>query len=568
MKNYYFFLRILIIISVLMNYSFITAQTPNVEWIQTFNGAGDSFDEIKYLRLDAQGNVVVTGRSQSGAGSTYLDVVTIKYAPNGTLMWSHTWNNDNYGFNDEPYDMEIAPNGNIIIGGISKISASSQDNNGVAFVFALDENGNFLWSDSLKGTGHINSNGFYINSNFVTEIEVNAQNEIYVTGLATGNDVTEYEQMFVAKYNAAGQRQWFNMFNNSTQFEFADYGKGMGLDANGNAYVCGISTISNTWRDFAVWKINPSGNLSWIATKAGPINNVSEQLEDIITDAEGNSYTFGINSADKYVLLKYDSAGTEQWSYLFDTIAVGSSGAFTGADAHLIFDNEGNIIFVAAFVPSSASYSKIGVAKFAPDGTLIWFSLQGGTGIYDNRSYLPVVDADNNIYITGSVSNVGTSYFDIGTFKLDKNGNLLWYVSHDGPSSTNDKGHSMAVAQDGSVYVGGYSSGYTTNSDYIVIKYKQETTVGTTEQLFAKNKMTAFPNPSTGDLTLYFNHELPLHHIEIFDVHGKSVFYENLYEKKLLNHKLDLHNLNNGYYVLKAVSSEHIFTTSFVLQGK
>lgn len=528
-----------------------SAQGVVEDWSRTFDGAAGTFDEIRFVRLDPQHNVVVTGRSNSGTNSTYLDVVTRKYAPDGTLLWSHTWNNDFRNFNDEPKDMEIGADGTIVIAGKSSTSSSSQDMNDIGFVFSLDSDGSLLWSDSIKGSGYTSGGGFYTNRNMVNELSIHQDGSVYLAGMATGNGVTQYEQMFVARYGSDGQQQWLNFYDSSTEWEFTDQGLGLDIDGAGNAYVCGISTIANTWRDPAFWKIGPTGVQVAFGIEPGPENNVSEQYEEVLTDQLGNSYVLGKNSSFDYILFKYDADGNEVWGHVLDTIIVGTSSSFTGADAHLTFDAAGNIIFAAGMVPPSGGYSDVGLIKFTPDGVALWVSFAGGSGIYDNHSYMVVTDSDNNIYVTGSVSNEGSSSFDIGTFKFDPDGNLLWYVSHNGPSSANDKGHSMAVAADGSVYVGGYASGYTANADYFLIRYVPDDVTDVTEREVSKSGPMIFPNPTSGEITLLFNSDRTIYGAEVFDLHGRPVFRKDLGKIELRRIALDLGGLDQGAYMLR-----------------
>jgi hypothetical protein len=561
MKTKHFeFVKKCLSLSFLFLIHYAIAQTPVKEWDRTFDGAANAFDEIKFIRLDAQQNVVATGRSQSGTGSTYLDVVTRKYNAAGDLLWTHTWNNSSYNFNDVPFDMEIASNGDIIIGGSSKITSSSQDNNAVVFVFALDSSGNFLWTDSIKGSGYTTSGSIYINRNQLFEIEIATDGSIYASGLLTGNDVTEYDQMFVVKYNSAGQRHWLNTYDNSTMFEYADYGTGLALDASGNAYVSGVTTLSTTWRDFAVWKIDSAGNFKWIATYPGPVNNTSEQMEEIISDDEGNTYAYGINSDWEFVLFKYDSSGVKQWDYTLDTIYPGNTSSFTGADAQLVFDNNGNLIFAANMG------DKMGVAKFSPSGTLLWLQLNGGTGQYSNHAYHVLTDASNNIYVAGSYSNTGSSYFDLGAFKLDENGNLQWSVTFDGTASQNDKGHSMAVSTDGSVYVGGFTTGQT-NGDYLLVKY-QQSPVGIYNNDDLQNRFTIYPNPATGMVYWSFSSEVNVKKAEIFDLQGQLVYSELLPEIDMLNQGINIDMLSDGCYFMKLTTADNVFSSTVMLQRK
>ena len=263
------------------------AQAPSEEWFRTLDGAGEAFDEIRYVRLDGQQNVIVTGRSNSGMDS-YLDVVTRMYDPTGDVLWTHTWNNVDLGFDDFPLGMEIAPNGNIVIVGNSKHSGDSQSNNADIFIIALSPAGDLLWSDHFSGTGHTSGGGWPIDISNAAGIAITASGDIYVTGLVTGNSSTEIQQMVLAKYSSSGTQLWVETFDNSTVWGYSDYGTGVDVDAAGNAYVCGVTTLENSGSDPAVWKIDGNGLFQWIATYSCPINNTSEQFDGILVDDNGN----------------------------------------------------------------------------------------------------------------------------------------------------------------------------------------------------------------------------------------------------------------------------------------
>ncbi|HEY1169995.1 MAG TPA: Ig-like domain-containing protein [Verrucomicrobiae bacterium] len=87
------------------NYDFVTWKldpqgNPSAEWpdigfgqgIRIYQGAGTSADEVWDMALDAQGNVFVTGRGNSGPNTTYpYDALTISYARTGEVLWKATY---------------------------------------------------------------------------------------------------------------------------------------------------------------------------------------------------------------------------------------------------------------------------------------------------------------------------------------------------------------------------------------------------------------------------------------------------------------------------------------------
>lgn len=58
-------------------------------WERRYNGPEDKDDKAFALAIDTDGNAYVTGKSYgtSGLHGTFNDLVTIKYAPNGTQLW-------------------------------------------------------------------------------------------------------------------------------------------------------------------------------------------------------------------------------------------------------------------------------------------------------------------------------------------------------------------------------------------------------------------------------------------------------------------------------------------------
>ncbi len=236
---------------------------------------------------------------------------------------------------------------------------------------------------------------------------------------------------FVAKINADGTLAWSTYLGGSN----LDYGYGIALDANGNAWVAG-STSSSGWvsggfdttltgtQDAFVAKINADGTLAWSSYLGG---YGTEKANGIALDAQGNAWVVGITAASNWA-----SGG-------FDT-------SFNGGAED-------------AFV-----------AKINANGTLAWSSYLGGFG--DDYGESIAVDASGNACVTGFTYSSGwvSGGFDttlggsIDGFvaRINANGTLAW-TSYVG-GSNDDYAAGIAAASDGSVWVTGntYGGGWAT----------------------------------------------------------------------------------------------------------
>ena len=106
----------------LMQYSNIYAQLEK-EWIRFYSGPPSSPDTPEGMVVDNAGNVLVTGSSiESTVSGT--DFVTIKYSPNGEVLWRAIYDSSNNA--DLPYSIAADDQRNIYVTGAS-VSGSGYD---------------------------------------------------------------------------------------------------------------------------------------------------------------------------------------------------------------------------------------------------------------------------------------------------------------------------------------------------------------------------------------------------------------------------------------------------------
>ncbi|MEO5946403.1 MAG: SBBP repeat-containing protein [Chitinophagaceae bacterium] len=116
-------------------------------WARRFNGAspGSGFDAGKSLTVDAIGNIYVTGISQKDG---QMGAATLKYSPAGVELWLKRYEGAN-GENDDPTEIKLDAAGNVFVTGLStKIEggAVAYEN---PFVVKYTFGGFELWSKRL-----------------------------------------------------------------------------------------------------------------------------------------------------------------------------------------------------------------------------------------------------------------------------------------------------------------------------------------------------------------------------------------------------------------------------------
>ena len=136
-------------------------------WVRRYNGPGNSNDDALALRVDAVGNVYVTG--YSFGGSTGYDYATLKYGPTGNLVWTRRYNGLGNGY-DWANALDIDTAGNVCVTGFSDGGSSGWD----YATLKYDPNGTLLWERRYDGPGD--------STDVAAALRVDESGNVYVTG--------------------------------------------------------------------------------------------------------------------------------------------------------------------------------------------------------------------------------------------------------------------------------------------------------------------------------------------------------------------------------------------------
>jgi hypothetical protein len=174
-------------------------------WAATWDGPAHSKDIPYKLAVKDKGSVYVTGESLQKAPGENFDFVTIKYDSDGKELWVSQYKGRGNRY-DSPTDLKLDPEGNVVITGRSRGSYGKQDWEYVTVKY--DSNGRQLWVNRYHAPD-ITGSGSYGSS--ANALEIDNKGNVYVTG--TGwNDYCNNDYTTI-KYNANGKQVWIARYN-------------------------------------------------------------------------------------------------------------------------------------------------------------------------------------------------------------------------------------------------------------------------------------------------------------------------------------------------------------------
>ena len=430
------------------------AQSPDFLWAT--RAAGPYWDEGNALATDGSGNIIVTGQFAETAtfGTTTLtglgpfpsgDIFIAKYDANGNLLWVRQAGGPGSpaGVNNGR-DVATDGSGNVFVTGefinsttfetTTLISQGDQPN---GFVAKYDADGHLLWAKPIYGQYGVRGTG----------IAADGSGNCFLTGFfghhnyggtASFGTVTLSSvggaDIFIAKYDPDGTCLWAERAGSGTTGTYGGYttekGEKIATDSSGNSTVIGhfsgtatfgtIALTSIEESDIFIAKYDPDGNCLW-AKQAGGTNE--EREYGIAVDGSGNSVITGY------------FRGTA----IFGTTTLTSTGE-----------------------------SDVFIAKYDPNGTCLWAKQVGGP--HRAGGYGIAVDGSGNSVITGyfrgtaifettTLTCIGEGY-DIFIAKYNPNGNLLWVKQVGG--TDNEGGIGIAADGLGNTITAGYFYGSVT----------------------------------------------------------------------------------------------------------
>jgi len=286
----------------------------NELWVARYDGPVSSTDLPVGVGIDRDGNIYVSGQSNTttggGAGTDYR---TIKYSPGGTELWVRSYNGP-ADSEDVPYDMTVDSSGNVYVTGRAKGSGGDMEFATVKY----DSSGTQKWVALYDP-----ANG----EDYAKAIVLDDSGNVYVFGNAYMDTVNNYDFVTI-KYDSSGAEQWTAVYARPGGYE--EIAWSMVLDDNYNVYVTGYSRMpGDTVYDIITIKYCQFGAKSGFTADTLSITaGDTANFTNTGTNATWWQWDFGdgamdtINYNPSHI---YDSAGT----YNVQLIAWNACGADT-----------------------------------------------------------------------------------------------------------------------------------------------------------------------------------------------------------------------------------------------
>lgn len=380
-----------------------------VSWTGTSQVGTPLFDEPAAIATDAGGSVYVAGGSNGDVDNcgcmSRMDGIVVKYGPSGEREWIAEIEEDAWvyarGIASSPLldALYVAGDTDVDLTG-----AGSAPGGMDVFLYRIGPDGTRILL-AQEGTPE---------NDYASAVATDRSGAAYVGGSTFGSFDgfvnAGNRDAYVMKIDGYGHRVWAVQIGSDD----IDIASGIALDAAGYAYVVGhtfgsLGGVANAGRsDVFLAKVAPGGGLEWVKLLGTPLGDIGTA---VALDPSGNVFVSGTTGG------RLDGA-----------VNAGRNDAF--------------------------------VAKFAPDGTLLWVRLLGTTGA--ESGYAVATDAAGFVYVAGETDGtLGASAFgvrDAFVACLAGDSGATAWIRQFG-TDRDDCAHAITVDAGGNLFVAGDTFG-------------------------------------------------------------------------------------------------------------
>lgn len=430
-------------------------------WFHQWNGPANQQDSISSIAHGPNGTVSAAGLSRSADGRR--DFATVRYAADGTLLWSAVYGNIS-GYDDDARGLGVDAAGNTYTLGVSYNGNPVQGGTNYDYVlikYAPD--GTQLWLRRYDGPGH--------DEDQPIDMTVDAAGNCYIAGGAffqpapSGAFASDFHVM---KYTSAGDIAW--VYHTTSTAKLGAIAQAITLDPAGNVYATGYVIEPGANQDFLTVKLTNNGALVYRAQySTSGFNTGDDEGLAITADAAGNAYVAGYwrpdvvqGQPDRHLdtlTLKYSPSGALLWTR-------STTRPREDAATSIVVDDAGNVYVGGAWL--AAVETDGWIESYSPNGAFRWQYILDEPETYDENWIVRLVMGPDGTLVAAA-DNERANGYDPTLLRFTTNGALSTRESFDAGSAT-DSCFAMDIDADGNVYFGGNSYLSPAGSDFLVMK--------------------------------------------------------------------------------------------------
>jgi hypothetical protein len=313
------------------------------------------------IAFDVLGNVIISG----AVGPSPSDIVTKKYSPEGSLLWSNVFSLSQIS-GEYPVKLKIDLFGYIFVGG-----GTINNFSGIDFLtLKLNSYGHPLWHRIHSSPGN--------STDYLHDLAVDQNGNVIVTGqTANQNTIMDYTTI---KYDINGNQIFLSKYY-GVHPQSDDHAQSISVDMFGNSYVSGHSGGNGQHYSTAVVKYNAGGIQQWAVRF--PDNQNSSMYSKLILDKSSNIWVTEYGS-----MFKLTPSGTILCN-VYDPVI-----------SDIAIDNYNNIY--AEIEKHIDSNIVVAVNKYNSNGNRIWqYTSNNDSDIGLGNVHL-ALDVSGNIYVASN----------------------------------------------------------------------------------------------------------------------------------------------------------------------
>jgi hypothetical protein len=388
---------------------------PSVEWIRQFGTVNS--DNVEDVAADSSGNVYITGWTNGGLGGVNAgsyDTFVTKFSSSGVALWTRQFGTASF---EQPHSISTDGLGSIYVAGETSGNLAGAKGSSDAFLTKFDEAGNRLWTRQV-GTSNYDTG---------TGVSADGLGNVYLSGSTQGSlggPSAGANDAFINKFDANGNLMWARQFGTPTTDEARDVAAdGLGnifISGLTNGALAGPNANgpSTSTSDLFVARFDDAGNQVWTRQFG---NAENDESLDISVDKLGSVFFSGRvgDPSDGFPNAfagKYEAIGDLQWMHELGTASVADYSFGLVADGFgNLYASGGTAGFSGGPGPANTD---VFVSKYDTTGAILWTQVLGTLG---DHLMGVAFDGIGNVYAGGTTfNNLGGSHAGRGDAFLIK----------------------------------------------------------------------------------------------------------------------------------------------------